>query len=220
MDSKNYKEQMSRIENNITQSIIDKNDGDLYITEPLGKFLFKEIISWVIIFVFAFVISIGINKYIIESTEVVGESMLPTLVPGEKLLINKMAYTFSNPKRGDVCVFLPDSEGKNYVKRIIALPGETIDIKDGKVYIDGTMLDESLYLDNEVITNKLYNSKDFPYTLGAEEYFAMGDNRSNSFDSRASDIGAVTKERMRGKALVRIYPFEKLKFFTRIKYNN
>lgn len=220
MKTNNYSEEISRIESNITSRIVKENDEDLYIQEPLSSFLAKEFISWILIIAFAFGISLIINKFIVESTEVIGESMLPTFKPGEKLLLNKFSYVLGKPKRGDLVVFLPDNEGKNYIKRIIALPGETIDIKDGKVYINGELLDESLYLTDSVVTNQLYNGKDFPYTLGSEEYFAMGDNRGNSFDCRSEEIGALTVARMRGKVLMRIFPLEEFQIFTSIKYNN
>ncbi|MCQ2976699.1 MAG: signal peptidase I [archaeon] len=212
------KKEMERIEKNIVTPVVDSNDADLYIQEPLGKFLLRELISWVIIISVAFGISLLINKYVIETTEVIGESMSHTLEPEEKLLIDKLVYKISKPKRGDIVVFLPDAEGKNYVKRVIALPGETIDIHDGSVFIDGEQLLEGEYLPSETLTNKMYNSKTFPYTLGSEEYFCMGDNRTNSFDCRSQEIGAVTVERMRGRVIARLYPTDNLRWFFRIKY--
>ena len=124
--------------------------------------------------------------------------MEPALYNGQEILINRFIYRLSSPKRGDVVVFLPNGNQNThyYVKRIIALPGETIQIIGGRVYIDGELLeeDENLHkmMDPGIAENEI--------TLGNEEYFVLGDNRNSSEDSRSGNIGAVPKSTIVGKA--------------------
>lgn len=131
-------------------------------------------------------------------TSVIGDSMEPALYNGQEILINRFIYRLSSPKRGDVVVFLPNGNQNThyYVKRIIALPGETIQIIGGRVYIDGELLeeDENLHkmMDPGIAENEI--------TLGNEEYFVLGDNRNSSEDSRSGNIGAVPKSTIVGKA--------------------
>lgn len=178
----------------------------------------REILEWVEVLIVAFILAMVIKTFVIETTEVSGDSMMTTLHHKERLLVNRFIYKFTTPDRGDIIVFLPDNENRNYIKRIIGLPGETIDIKEGKVFVNGVELVE------EYLTQETYginrNPKTFPYTLGPDEYFAMGDNRGNSLDSRCEDVGVLTTEKMRGKAIVRIYPFNKMTIFGDIDYPN
>lgn len=213
----NYQNDFSRIEDNIACPIIKEDDGDLLVSVSLWQIIKQSAFEWIAIIISAVLISVFINHCVIETTEVVGKSMDPTLKEGERLFINKFIYNVSKPKRGDIVIFLPDSEGKNYVKRIIGLPGETVDINNGKVYINGQILEET-YL-GDLRTYNLTSGKVFPYTLGNEEYFALGDNRTNSYDCRSEEIGALTKSLMRGKVIARIYPVEDMKWFGKITYN-
>lgn len=131
-------------------------------------------------------------------TSVVGDSMEPALYNGQEILINRFIYRLSSPKRGDVVVFLPNGNQNThyYVKRIVALPGETIQITNGRVYINGEMLEEDeLYdkiSDPGIAENEI--------TLESDEYFVLGDNRNSSEDSRSGNIGAVKKSTIIGKA--------------------
>lgn len=131
-------------------------------------------------------------------TSVVGDSMEPALYNGQEILINRFIYRLSSPKRGDVVVFLPNGNQNThyYVKRIVALPGETIQITNGRVYINGEMLEEDeLYdkiSDPGIAENEI--------TLESDEYFVLGDNRNSSEDSRSGNIGAVKKDTIIGKA--------------------
>lgn len=186
------------------------------LTSNIKNPILREIVEWIEVLVIAFLLAMVLKTFVVETTEVSGESMLKTLHDKEKLLVNRFIYKFTEPERGDIIVFLPDNEERNYIKRIIALPGETIDIREGNVYIDDVMLEET-YIDQD--THKiLRNSKEFPYTLGEDEYFAMGDNRRNSLDSRSADVGVLTVEKIRGKAMCRIYPFNKMCIFGEVEY--
>ena len=141
---------------------------------------------------FVIVFSIGMR------TSVIGDSMEPTLYNGQEILINRVIYKLSAPRRNDVVVFLPNGNENShyYVKRVIGIPGETIQIKEGKVYIDGIMLNEDEALDQMIDAGIAQNE----LTLAADEYFVLGDNRNSSEDSRSGNIGAVKKENIIGKA--------------------
>ncbi|MCQ2749182.1 MAG: signal peptidase I [Clostridia bacterium] len=215
-DALNRAKEINRIESNITSKIISNDDIDLEISEPLFVFLIKSLIEWTVIIGLAFGISLLINKYVLETTQVVGESMSPFFVEGDRLLVNKMAYAFVGPKRGDIIVFDPEIDDKNFVKRVIALPGETIDIKDGHVFINEEILSENYLTGVNVQT--FASSKKLPYVLGNDEYFVMGDNRQVSYDSRAENIGTITKSKIKGKVFFMVYPFEKLSAIDKVNY--
>ena len=158
----------------------------------------REIGSWVFFFVlavliaFVFVYSVGLK------TSVIGSSMEPCLFNGQSVLINKISYSFGEPKRGDVIVFLPNGNENThyYIKRVIGLPGETVAINDGRIYLDGYFYEESDSYD--MIEDGGIAEKGI--TLGEEEYFVLGDNRNNSEDSRSANVGAVKEETIAGKA--------------------
>lgn len=141
---------------------------------------------------FVIVFSIGMR------TSVIGDSMEPTLYNSQEILMNRVIYKLSAPRRNDVVVFLPNGNENShyYVKRVIGLPGETVQIKEGKVYIDGIMLNEDEALDQMIDAGIAQNE----LTLAADEYFVLGDNRNSSEDSRSGNIGAVKKENIIGKA--------------------
>lgn len=130
-------------------------------------------------------------------TNTVGVSMEPTLYNGDEILINRFLYKLSKPKKNDVIVFLPggNPNAHYYVKRVVAVPGETVQIVDGILYVDGVPADDELYdkmeeagiAENEVL-------------LGEDEYFVLGDNRNVSEDSRSGNIGPIRRNTIYGKA--------------------
>ncbi len=128
-------------------------------------------------------------------------SMEPTLVSGSRVLLNKAAYAISEPDRGDIIAFeMHDGEGIYRVKRVIGLPGETIQIKEGKVYIN----EEPYQEDFPLIENP--GVADIPVIVGKDEYFVLGDNRNESEDSRHLEIGLVEKRQIKGKLWLRYSP--------------
>lgn len=158
------------------------------------KDIFEMIVGSVAAVFLAFVIvySVGMR------TSVIGDSMEPALYNGQEILMNRVIYKLSSPKRGDVVVFLPNGNENShyYVKRVVGLPGETIQIKDGGVYVDGVLLDEDEELDKMIDAGIAQNE----LTLAADEYFVLGDNRNSSEDSRSGNIGAINKNNIIGKA--------------------
>ncbi len=141
--------------------------------------------------------------------EVVGNSMHPTYKNGEFLMANKITYRVSEPKRGDVIIF-KYSDTADFIKRIPGVPGDEVMIKDGKIYINGQLLDESAYLDPSVITNGgSYLHEGQTIKLKEDEYFVCGDNRTNSSDSR--DFGPIKKSAIKGKAWIVYYPFSEFR---------
>ena len=178
--------------------------------EDVKKKVMKEIISNVLYFAGVLVIALLIVKFVVQRTEVEGKSMEPMLFNGENLMVDKVTYRFREPKRFEVIVFQPFAEDKNtlYIKRVIALPGETIQIKeDGSIYVNGDKLVESY--GKEVIKKENIGRAEEPITLGQNEYFVMGDNRNNSSDSRSVAVGNVQKYQIIGKAWIRIWPLNK-----------
>ncbi len=141
---------------------------------------------------FVLVFSIGMR------TSVIGDSMEPSLHNGQEILMNRILYRISMPKRGDVIVFLPNGNQNThfYVKRVVGLPGETVQIREGNVYIDGVLLAENELID-KIADPGIAQSE---LLLGSDEFFVLGDNRNSSEDSRSGNIGAVKKDSIIGKA--------------------
>ena len=168
------------------------------INPKLINDIFEMIVGSLIVIFLAFVIIFSIGM----RTSVVGDSMEPGLVNGQEILMNRVIYRLSSPKRGDVIVFLPNGNQNShyYVKRVIGLPGETIHIQDGNVYVDGVMLEEDETIDKIMDAGIAQNE----LTLELDEFFVLGDNRNSSEDSRSGNIGAVKKDNIIGKAWFRL----------------
>ena len=170
------------------------------------KNIVKELSAWLIYILVIIVISYLVITVVGQRTQVSGSSMETTLSDGDQLIVDKISYRFRDPNRYDIVVF-PYQYEKNtyYIKRIIGLPGETVQIVDGYVYIDGQKLDE--HYGNEVMENPGLAAD--PVVLGDDEYFVLGDNRNNSQDSRAANVGVIHRDDLLGRAWIRIWPFNK-----------
>ena len=166
-----------------------------------------EILSFLLYVVVVVGITFLIIHYVGQRTYVSGSSMENTLSDGDNLIVDKITYRFSDPKRYDIIVFPYQYEENTYfIKRIIGLPGETVQIVDGIIYIDGEALQESY--GREVMKNSGLAAD--PVTLGEDEYFVLGDNRNDSTDSRDPSVGKIPRDRIIGRAWVRIWPLSKI----------
>lgn len=166
----------------------------------------KELFGWILFIVIVVAVSYLVVTFVGQRTQVSGESMETTLSDGDHLIVDKITYRFRDPKRYDIVVFpYRYEENTYYIKRIIGLPGETVQIVDGYVYINGVQLDE--HYGNALIKDPGQAAQ--PITLGEDEYFVMGDNRNNSQDSRSANVGVVHRDELLGRAWIRIWPLDK-----------
>ena len=160
--------------------------------------LFKEVMSWVIECAIVIFIAYTLVTFFGCRTTVVGNAMNDTLTNEEQILVNRFVYNVSSPKQGDVIAFLPNGNEKShyYVRRVVACPGDTIQIKEGVVYVNGEAYQEKI----TVATIEDAGVASEEIKLGDDEYFVLGDNRNNSEDSRLANIGNVKKSYIIGKA--------------------
>lgn len=167
----------------------------------------RTIIAEIFIYVIILLLCVFfVPKYVIQRTIVNGTSMENTLHNNDNLMVEKLSYRFSEPKRFDVIVFYPygkQNSSEYFVKRIIGLPGETIQIINDDILINGEIIEEN-YGKDPIVYSGIATE---PLQLDNDEYFVIGDNRNVSFDSRYPEIGPVTKDKIEGKVLLRIYPF-------------
>lgn len=177
-------------------------------TEPKKKnSAVREALSWCMTFVVAIVLALLLKNYIIINATVPTGSMEHTIEPGDDLFGLRVAYNFTEPKRGDIIIFkFPDDESEKYVKRIIGLPGEKVTIKEAKVYIN----DSEVPLDEDYLKEKwVLATGPFEFDVPEDCYFVMGDNRNDSYDARYWDNTYVTKDEIIGKAYMIYYPFSR-----------
>ncbi|MDY3928990.1 MAG: signal peptidase I [Clostridia bacterium] len=208
--------------------------------EEVGKDAFslkKEVFEWIYTIAVALIIAFLIKGFLFDIVRVDGESMYPTLMNNDRLVVTKIGY---KPQQKDIIILdstyhkrrehyealemggksynwftkainyfsLPENlKIRYYVKRVIALPGQTVDIQDGNVYVDGELLEEEYY---DGVTSAYDPAVQFPLTVEDGYVFVMGDNRGNSKDSRSSSLGQIPYKAILGKAQLRIWPFNSI----------
>ena len=158
-----------------------------------------------------FFLTWSVTEFVGQRTEVEGMSMSPTLKDKENLILDKISYRFRDPERYEIVVFPPKyKENMYYIKRVIGLPGETVQIRNGEVYIDG------MRLEGDEAYGKIKDPglAAEPFLLGEEEYFVLGDNRNDSIDSREPEVGAVRREDILGRAFFRLWPLSEFGFLS------
>lgn len=164
----------------------------------------RELLEWAKALILALILAWILRAVLVQPYRVEGSSMESNLHNSERLFINRLVYRLHAPRRGDVVVAELPNEGYSIIKRVIGLPGETIEIKDGSVFIDGVRLEES-YLNQATLDN--YG----PVQIPAEHFFVMGDNRQNSRDSRNVSIGFVAQSQIKGQAVLVYWPLRSLR---------
>ena len=181
-----------------------------YVRDYVAAAKVKSILLWIVEIVAVLVLGVMLAVGFGKTTVMQEGSMEPTLQAGDTLLINRAAYRFSSPKRGDIIAFKisDDQKASTPIKRIIGLPGETVQIKDGQILIDGKVYREETAF--PAIENA--GMADQGITLKKGEYFVLGDNRNNSEDSRFVDMGTIKKKNIIGKLWFIISPKERFGF--------
>ena len=158
-------------------------------------------------------IALTIRTFIAEPIRVDGDSMIPTLVHNEDMLVEKMTYWFSDPQRGDIIICFYPGYTESCVKRVIGLPGDTVEVREGVFYINGKALDERAYWNDTIIGDMN------PVTVGAREVFVVGDNRNGSKDSRNPSVGCIPYAKVVGRVVAVVYPFNEFETISRVTYS-
>lgn len=173
---------------------------------PTQSSFWKEFMEYLKMIIFVVVVVLIVNNFLLINAKIPSESMEQTIMTGDRVFGNRLAYVFGEPERYDIIIFkYPDNEKELFIKRIIGMPGETVEIKDGKVYINGSKdpLDDSFTPETPV--------GDYgPYTVPADSYFVLGDNRNYSKDSRFWNNPYVAEDKILGKAVLKYFPGIKL----------
>ena len=170
----------------------------------------KEFLSDTIKYIIFIVVILVIAVYVVGLQQIVGHSMTPTLRNGDIVILDKLSYRFSEIKRDDI-VALYYADTKFLVKRVVGLPGETVEFKDNKLYINGKYYEEK-YLGDDIVTDN-FSLEELNYTTIPDDmYLVLGDNRGDSMDSRDSDVGLIPKKDIYGKVRFKIWPINEFKY--------
>ncbi|MDP3970155.1 MAG: signal peptidase I [bacterium] len=181
------------------------NTKKVYLAQTAS--FFWEVVKVVVI---SLAIIIPIRYFLIQSFYVKGASMEPNYTDYEYLIIDELSYRFNDPVRGEVVVVHDPRDAKQFfIKRVIGIPGDEIDILNGKIVLNGVDLDETAYLDDSVVTDSAPGKRHFK--LEDKEYFILGDNRPASYDSRR--FGPITYDDLIGRVWIRAWPFDRLAIF-------
>lgn len=166
---------------------------------PLGM----NLRAWLRDILLSLLIATAVVVFLYQPVKVEGTSMLPQLVDEQRIFVNKFVYRLDNIERGDVVVFrLPENPGRSYIKRVVGLPGETVEVRRGKVYVDGSLIDE------EHVPPHYRDYTSHPsVTVPPDEFYVLGDHRNTSKDSRS--WGTVGRSQITGKAVFAYWPIEK-----------
>ncbi len=170
----------------------------------INKPLIKEIAIWIIEIAIVLAIAFVFVYYIGQRTSVIGNSMAPTYEDGDQILMNRFTYLVTDPKPNDIIAFLPNGNEKShyYVKRVIGVPGDKVQIVDGALFVNGELFEEKI----DAPSMSYAGLAESEIELGQNEYFVLGDNRNNSEDSRYANIGLIKKEHIVGKGWFQISP--------------
>jgi signal peptidase I len=165
--------------------------------------------EWIIVVVVAISSALLVRAYVLQQFAVEGTSMLNTLHPSDRVLVNKLSYRLHDPRRGDVVVLKrieSNAQERDLIKRVVALPGETIEYHDCQLFIDGSLVNEP-YLDPQIVSPTRCGADQPKVIVEPEHVFVMGDNRGGSLDSRDSSVGQIAYSNLIGRAFVVMWPF-------------
>lgn len=183
---------------------------DIYRVEEVPRVHrgLRSVVNWIVDIVMALILAVLAIHFYGDKVTMTGSSMKPVLESNDVVLLDELCYTFSEPERFDVVSFTVEKNGveNHYIKRIIGLPGETVQIVDGLVLIDGRCPDEENALYQAAVSGEASE----PIVLGEGEYFVLGDNRTSSEDSRFSDVGNVSFSQIEGRLWLLIKPFVRM----------
>ncbi|MBP5772672.1 MAG: signal peptidase I [Eubacterium sp.] len=196
---------------------VDSQDPNEFDDSEKSKRVAREIFSWVKIIVIALLVALIINNFIIINANVPSGSMENTIITGDRMIGLRTAYWFSAPKRGQVVIFkFPDNEDETFVKRVIGLPGETVHIKKGKIYIN----DSKKPLKEDYLKEPWYecNNYDEPFKVPKDSYFCLGDNRNVSNDARFWSKKYVKRNKILAKAEFVYWPWSNRKIIHTADY--
>ena len=187
----------------VTEELREENGTEKKEKKEEPHSALRELLSWVLTFAVAIVAALFIKYCLIINADVPTGSMENTIMPGDRLIGNRLAYLKEGPQRGDIVVFhYPDNEKELFVKRVIGLPGESVHIEDAKVYIDGVELEEPYLKEEWTIATGTYD-----FEVPEDCYLMLGDNRNNSKDARYWENKYVNIDKILGKALFIYWPF-------------
>jgi signal peptidase I len=177
--------------------------------EPDGAFSWRALLEIVQALALAVIISVFLNLFVVQVTEVRQRSMEPTLLQADRVLVSKVDYRLGRPEAGDIVVFNPTTDTTiPFVKRVVAVEGDVVELRDGQLYVNGKL---SRFPEAHGVTTPQSPQVRYPYTVPAGQFFALGDNREASSDSRS--FGAQPDDRIIGKVIIRFWPFDRLRFF-------
>lgn len=181
-----------------------------------GGRLTKELTEWITALAIAGIVVFLVRWFVISPFIVDGPSMEPNFWHGERIMVNKLLYEFRVPKRGEVIVFHVPEDGRDFIKRVIALPGDTVRVEGDRVYVNGQLIEEP-YLEKAVAEAHArgvpYNDRDFPETTVPEgTLFVMGDHRDNSLDSRYPTVGFIPLDQVVGRAEFVFWPISHIRY--------
>lgn len=163
----------------------------------------KRTVKWLLLLACAAAVGLLARRYVISVSGVAGDSMNDTLVTGDYVLVSRLDYALGKPRRGDIAQLEIPGRGGLYIKRVIGLPGETVEIIGGEVHINGQALSEDY---------ATISADDYYIELGADEYFVLGDNRPASYDSREEDFGVISAGLFRGRVRAILWPMDRIEF--------
>lgn len=168
----------------------------------MGRRIFREVLEWVISLTAALIIVLVVKSLAFDIIEISGKSMIPALYDGDKVVVEKVSTYIGSVRRGEIVILDPGDKGTGiYIKRIVGLPGELLEVSGGKVLINGNAIEE------KYLREGTYTDIDMKLTVPDDCVFVMGDNREISEDSRI--IGPIPLKNLKGHAIFRIYPFER-----------